>query len=71
MKRHNKLRVRIARKTEKRNTTRANARFRKDPFKYAKKVFEGTKTSKDPSLSTKTYTDNDRSLLHIPIDSMR
>ena len=51
MKRHNKLRVRIACKTEKRNTTRANARFRKDPFKYAKKVFEGTKNSKDPSFS--------------------
>jgi hypothetical protein len=79
MKRHNKLRVRIARKTEKRITTRANARFRKDSFKYAKKVFEGTKTSKDPSFSAqeaeeyfiKTYTDNDRNHLHIPMDSMR
>lgn len=79
LKRHNNLRKRITYKIRKRNTARADTKFRKDPFKYASNLFSGVKIRKDPSFSAEeaeeyfvnTYTDSNRKHLHIPLHSMR
>lgn len=68
VRRHNKLRKRLAVRQQSYDKRKASARFRKDPFKFAKELFKGKQANGVPTFSgdeakeyfCSTYRDTDR-----------
>ena len=65
---HNRRRIHLEKKKNRQSSAKANAAFKRDPFTFADRLFNGKKTTSEPTFSkddaesffTNTYSDTDR-----------
>lgn len=78
MKAHNRLRVELAKKQKQRVRRAAELQFKKDPYKYAQRLFKGPGKRATPEFDentayeyfAKTYRDDNRAKEYLPLEGM-
>jgi hypothetical protein len=78
MRQHNRLRLAVMKNLKRRKNRAAENNFKKNPAKYAEKLFKGAEQSAAPTFSKetcqeyfgKTYRDEDRSYVYTKLEGM-